>query len=858
MEIKIDPEVEVALALPVNQILTYSLRGVDTGGRSDAHMLGMRVLVPLSGRQATAYIINILREKVACPEGREEKKYKIRSILRFLDKGALFHSNMLPFFKWISDYYHYPLGLVIKSALPGGLTQKTVSVIKRGEAPWDEKKLAGLIQEMPDWLQRVCQLGKLSFAESRSLLKESKNRTLLTKLEELGLVQIGQEQVGDSVREKNEICYHLLGLALDIDSLQAELSPETSQIEEFRQSLLSSITGKMLFSEAKTLYYLSYLAHKNNSTDVPRRDLLRLYPGAAKALVYLEERGLVERFQRRVFRNPFGDTLPFFPRIEELSPEQEEACSEIKKTIEGEIFAPFLLYGITGSGKTEVYLRSAEEAIARGRDVLVLVPEIALATQLEAYFVSRFGDLVVLQHSGLKASEKYDQWSLALSGRAKIVIGARSAIFAPLKNVGLILVDEEHDGGFKQDDSFRYNARDLAVLRAKYHSATVVLGSATPSVTSFYHAKSGKYRLLTMKNRIGSRTLPRVRVIDLNTRDKGKKKKGIFQPPLQTALKEVLAQGKQSILLMNRRGFSAIVLCRDCGEIVSCKRCNVSLTLHRHSKKLVCHYCGFSLPEATVCRSCGGANIVPVGFGTERVEEEVQKLLPEARVARLDSDTAGNREHFLKILQKMRDGQIDVLIGTQMIAKGHHFPGVVLVGVVWADGGMSLPDFRAAEKTYQLISQVTGRAGRGDSPGKVFIQTMRPDHYAIAFARNHDYQAFYEHEISLRQNPLFPPFVRLIAFHIRGENEGQVKNSAGNIANFCRRENRDKKLQVDILGPAPAPIDRIKDSYRWQVLIKGSCYEKLHTLCHRVESAGKELLLAKITMIIDVDPENLM
>jgi primosomal protein N' (replication factor Y) len=421
----------------------------------------------------------------------------------------------------------------------------------------------------------------------------------------------------------------------------------------------------------------------------------------------------------------------------------------------------------------------------------------------------------------------------------------------------LIVVDEEHDAGFKQDDSFRYHGRDLAVLRAKYHEAVVVLGSATPSITSYAHAQRGKYTLLTMKDRVGERCLPVVTIVDLN-KNEAKAIKGIIKQELQDKLTQNLRRGKQSILLLNRRGFSAVVICRDCGTPVQCSHCHVSLTLHKGKNKLICHYCGFTVADKNVCLQCRSTDLVPAGFGTERVEEEVRELFPEARITRLDSDTASDRKKFLAILAQMHEGHIDILIGTQMIAKGHHFPNVTLVGVVWADGGMSMPDFRAAERTFQLITQVIGRAGRGDTPGEVIIQTMRPDHYAIVYSRDHQYGKMFAHEMKLRRHPAFPPYLRLTALRLQGRVEQEVQEAAVRLAGFCRQTVKKEKLKIDTLGPAPAPIDKIKDNYRWQILLKGSDTEQMHGLCTAIKNVQQELVGRHCTLAIDVDPENMM
>ncbi|MGW8194043.1 MAG: replication restart helicase PriA, partial [Desulforhopalus sp.] len=595
----------------------------------------------------------------------------------------------------------------------------------------------------------------------------------------------------------------------------------------------------------------------HNRRTIAAKDIRRRYSRATKALHTLAEKKIIISSQERVYRNPFGRQISKYPRPEKLTGEQRNVVSQLQSAIATKEFKPFLLHGVTGSGKTEVYLRAAEETLTRGRDVLILVPEIALATQLEAQLLSRFGDLVVLMHSALSPRERYDQFSLALSGKAKIVIGARSAVFAPLKDPGLIVVDEEHDSSFKQDDSFRYHGRDLAVLRAKHHDAVVVLGSATPSVISYSHSRNGKYSLLTMNERAGGGDLPTVTIVDLNSK-RCKETKGIIKQELLARLQRNLTNKKQSVLLLNRRGFSAVVLCQSCGTPVQCVHCHVSLTLHKGRGRLICHYCGFSAAQNTVCVQCRSTDLVPVGFGTERLEEEVVGLLPGARVCRLDSDTARDRKKFLSVLSDMHDGKIDILIGTQIIAKGHHFPGVSQVGVVWADAGLSMPDFRAAERTFQLITQVTGRAGRGDTPGEVIIQTMRPDHYALVFAQQHQYQEMYEREIMVRQKPAFPPFVRLVCLRLQGRVESQVQQSANRVARFSRELAGSMPLGVQTLGPAPSPLDKIKDHFRWQIMLKSRSSEQLHILCNAIKAEEKALLITHCTLIIDVDPENML
>ncbi len=835
---------EVAVTAPLEHTLTYSVSAqhedIVTG-----HLVGRRVLVSLGNRKVTGYVVGLQPTPL-------ETAYKIKEILEFLGDAPIFHENLVPFFRWVANYYHYPLGLVMKTALPGGLTQKSQKklVLKTDPA----SLLSFLTDKHPEWITQIAAQGQLGARETTKVLADKSNKKLADKLLKTQMLSLEVTLSKDTVGEKRETCYAFthdhLAPPIDIDA-----SPE--KIKKYRQSISIENSVEVSLSEARALYSLHCLTQEYQGKAVALRDLRSCYTGASKALTNLQAKGLVVATEERVFRTPFGEQLHYYPRPEHLSAQQTEVLSCILPAVRQRSFTPFLLHGITGCGKTEVYLQAAEETLTLGRDVLILVPEIALATQLESHLLSRFGDQVVLLHSGLSGAERFDQFSLALAGKARVVIGARSAIFAPLKDPGLIVVDEEHDASYKQDDSFRYHGRDLAVLRARHHGSVVILGSATPSITSYAHAQSGKYVLLNMTERVGDRSLPVVTLVDLN-RKTAKATKGVIQPELLDKLRRNLKDRRQSILLLNRRGFSAVVLCRDCGTPVQCSHCHVSLTLHKGKDQLVCHYCGFTMPGKTICLQCRSTDLVPAGFGTERVEEEVRELLPEARIVRLDSDTASDRKKFLATLADMHSGKIDILIGTQMIAKGHHFPNVTLVGVVWADGGMSMPDFRAAEKTFQLLTQVTGRAGRGEEPGEVIIQTMRPNHYAIVYARHHEYRKMYDHEMRLRKHPVFPPFVRLTVLRVGGRVETDVQATALTIARFCRKSVEKEKYRIEVLGPAPSPLDKIKDNYRWQVLLKGVDTDELHALCSALGGERKTLLKGDCDLVIDVDPENMM
>lgn len=840
---------EVAVTAPLDHTLTYSLPARYENGDTDSEqrgLIGRRVLVWLGNRRVTGYVVGLQSAMV-------QPAYQVKEILEFSDDSPLFHENLVPFYRWVANYYQYPLGLVMKTALPGGLT--TRSQKKLVLATDAENLTAHLPGKPPAWLEEIVANGELGLRETAKVLADKESKKLVGKLLKSNALSLEIALSKDAVKEKSETCYALTRQDLP-HPLNPELLPEA--IKSYRQDINSELGLSVGIAEARALYTLQQLTQEYHDKAVSLKDLrTHCGGGTSQAMAKLLEKGLVVVSKKRIFRTPFGEQFRYYPRPEKLSEEQNAVLSSILPAIKKAVFTPFLLHGITGCGKTEVYLQAAEASLAEGRDVLILVPEIALATQLEAHLLSRFGDQVVLLHSGLSGAERFDQFSLALTGKARVVIGARSAIFAPLKDPGLIVVDEEHDSSYKQDDSFRYHGRDLAVLRARHHNSVVILGSATPSITSYAHAQSGKYTLLTMTERVGSRSLPAVTLVDLNKKQ-AKDHKKIIQPDLLAKLHENLASGRQSILLLNRRGFSAVVLCRDCGTPVQCSHCHVSLTLHKGKNQLVCHYCGFTMHGQTVCMQCRSTDLVPAGFGTERVEEEVRELLPEARITRLDSDTASDRRKFLATLADMHNGKIDILIGTQMIAKGHHFPNVTLVGVLWADGGMSMPDFRAAEKTFQLLTQVTGRAGRGDEPGEVIIQTMRPNHYAIVYARAHQYGKMFDHEMNLRKHPVFPPFVRLIVLRLQGRVEMDVQGLALLIARFCRKHVEKEKFRIEVLGPAPSPLDKIKDKYRWQVLVKGTDTDELHALCVAVKAERVSMQKRDCDLIIDVDPENMM
>ncbi|MDH3392538.1 MAG: primosomal protein N', partial [Desulfobulbaceae bacterium] len=726
---------EVAVAAPIYQPLTYKLpEHIDPATLAP----GQRLLAPLGNRLVTGYLL--ATTDIAPSTG------KLKSIADLLDPAPLFPAAMIPFFHWLAEYYQHPIGEVIKGALPGGLTTESGRVVTLNEEGRPHlAALTGHDEETPAWLATLLAKGKLPASTVRRIWKKEERR--LKKWQEQGFLNIEPVLRTDTVKTKTELCARLLDPQPDSDKLKV--------------------------SETKTIAILQALP---SGQWHPQRELARDYPSARQGLRSLAEKGIVELADRQVYRDPFGEPAPFFPEPQHLTDEQQAALDHLLPAINAGSFSPFLLHGVTGSGKTEVYLRAAKTVLAQGRSVLVLVPEIALAAQIEGHFVSRFGEQVALLHSGLSAGERYDQWQRLKDGSARIAIGARSAIFAPLPDPGLIIVDEEHDPAYKQEDNLRYNGRDLAILRASQQQAVVILGSATPSVTSFYHANRGKYQLLTLTRRIENRPMPEVEIVDLRGIPTVSGHPPLFTNQLNRAIRQTLADGNQALIFLNRRGYANSMICQDCGHTVQCRNCQVTLTLHKGDRQLVCHYCGYATTSKIICENCQSPKVVGIGFGTERLESEIRELFPAARIARLDRDTTSKRNEFLATLRAVHQGEVDILIGTQMITKGHHFPNVTLVGIVWADAGLGLPDFKAGERTFQLLAQVTGRAGRGDKPGRVIVQTHQPDHYSVITAQGHDYQTLYEQELNLRQQLQYPPFSRLINLQLDGIDEKTVRS----------------------------------------------------------------------------------
>ncbi|GCD83402.1 primosomal protein N' [Parageobacillus thermoglucosidasius] len=565
---------------------------------------------------------------------------------------------------------------------------------------------------------------------------------------------------------------------------------------------------------AKQRQLLTALLSANEA--VPLRSLLEQTGATYASLKSLVAKGLVAEKEIEVYRDPYEDRS--FPTTAPLSltAEQEKALSSVIESVRTNKHEVFLLYGVTGSGKTEVYMQAIEEVLRQGKEAIVLVPEISLTPQMVKRFKGRFGSQVAVLHSGLSIGEKYDEWRKIHRKEVQLVVGARSAIFAPFENLGMIIIDEEHETSYKQEENPRYHARDVAIYRARVHGCPVVLGSATPSLESFARAKKGVYQLLTLQKRVSDNGMPDVHIVDMREELRSGNR-SMFSRALFEKLKDRLHKGEQSVLFLNRRGYSTFVMCRGCGYVIRCPHCDISLTYHRAGQRLKCHYCGYEEPITYHCPSCGNEHIRFFGTGTQKVEEELTKLLPEARVIRMDVDTTSRKGAHERLLAEFGEGKADILLGTQMIAKGLDFPKVTLVGVLAADTTLHLPDFRASEKTFQLLTQVSGRAGRHALPGEVVIQTYTPEHYSIALAAKHDYDAFYQREMVLRKMRGYPPFYYLTLITVSHPEITKAVAVTDKIAAYLRAQLSKEAI---ILGPVASPIARLHDRYRYQCMIK--------------------------------------
>ncbi|HEY0365121.1 MAG TPA: primosomal protein N' [Pyrinomonadaceae bacterium] len=622
------------------------------------------------------------------------------------------------------------------------------------------------------------------------------------------------------------------------------------KLRRFVRLLTNSAEHKLTEGQQRVLSTLE------DSGPTSLQSLLKTADVSASTITSLEKKALVEVYDDAIRRDPLAETFGVTDAEHTLTAAQSSVLTQIEQQMNSGAYSAFLLHGVTGSGKTEIYMRAMNNALSLGRSAMMLVPEIALTPVFSRRLRARFGDQVAIFHSSLQKGERFDEWTRVRNGEARVVIGTRSAVFAPVKNLGLIVVDEEHESSYRQQESPYYNARDVAIVRAQKESATVVLGSATPSLESFHNARKGKYHFVALPERIGARPMAEAKIIDMRTVFALHGKPRVFSDELLEGIRETHERGEQSIILLNRRGYSSFILCRSCGESIQCPNCDVTLTYHRSERVIVCHYCNHREAVPGVCPSCAKKYIYYVGEGTEQLEEMLRLLFPALRVARIDRDTTARRKVFEQSLADFSAGRLDTLVGTQMLAKGHDFPNVTLVGVVSVDAGLALPDFRSAERTFQLITQVAGRAGRGDRPGRVLIQTYHPYHYALQHACAQDYEGFYEEELRYRQNHSYPPFVALATLLVHGPDLGKVRNDSLELRKQLDLVNQERKCRV--LGPAPAPLSRLKGEHRFQLLIKSRSRKDLREIAdaalRKVVESGVNLR----SINLEIDPVSIM
>jgi primosomal protein N' (replication factor Y) len=611
-------------------------------------------------------------------------------------------------------------------------------------------------------------------------------------------------------------------------------SPISLALQQKLQTILS------LFSEVPSL---------------TKQEIIAKVPETAYALKRAVELGFLQVVTKEIFREAAGLKPPENVEPPNLTNDQQEVLRNILPTIGKEKFRSFLLHGVTGSGKTEVYLQLTQAALDQKLGVIILVPEIALTPQLLQRVRSRFGQQVAVLHSSLSQGERMDQWRSLACGERRIVIGARSAIFAPLENLGLIIVDEEHDPSYKQDDRLPYHGRDLAELRAKHSHAILLLGSATPEVSSYYKTSTTELQLLKMPSRIAGMHQPQVQIVDMRNQPKQFGKPTLISQPLLDALKHTLEKSESVILFLNRRGFTPVLMCSRCGATPKCTHCSVTLTYHRQIDSLVCHYCGFQRSRDQHCQGCGEKSWVDLGMGTERLQEEIQTLFPESRVVRMDRDTTRQQSSHTRMIADLQSGKTDVLVGTQMVTKGLDIDRVTLIGVLSADLSLHVPDFRACERTFQLLTQVAGRTGRGKKPGYVYIQTFNPDHYAIRYACGEDYKAFYQHELELRREANYPPFSRLIALRFSALDELQLKQGLADPLTMQFLSLVSKTVQGELIGPVVAPLQRLYGKFRWHALIKHPIQvQQFEVLRQPLLQLQTHLKARQIEMKWDIDP----
>ena len=768
---------------------------------------GMRVIVPFGPRKVQGFVIDIVSES---------EFPKLREIIEPMDIQPILNKELLQLSDWLTEQTLCYKISAFQVMLPPALKAKYEKKIRIKDRQ--------MLHALPPSLQHY--FAKQDTINWEDVLKSGELTHFQKQVEDgiLEVLYIVKERV-----KKKQI--KIIAPSIDMLEKKAELSKRNT----------------------KQIMVIDYFI--SNPKPIERQKILSLLGISSSVIKSLVDKGILYESMQEVYRDPYQDRIFEHTEPLQLTEEQSVAIKPILQTIEEKRHDVFLLYGITGSGKTEVYMQSIQKVLEEGREGIVLVPEISLTPQMVNRFKGRFGDEVAVLHSGLSIGEKYDEWRKIQRKEVRVAVGARSAIFAPFENLGIIIIDEEHETSYKQEDNPRYHARDVAIERARTHNCSVILGSATPSLETFARAKKGVYQLLTLSKRMNDQSLPTVDIVDMRE-ELREGNRTMFSRVLYDKLQDRLMKKEQTVLFLNKRGHSSFVMCRDCGYVIQCPNCDISLTYHRYQQQMKCHYCGYEAVVPTICPECTSEHIRYFGTGTQKVEEELGKIFPEARVIRMDVDTTSRKGSHEKLLTAFEEGKADILLGTQMIAKGLDFPNITLVGVLSADTMLHLPDFRSSEKTFQLLTQVSGRAGRHELAGEVVIQTYSPEHYSIELASQQDFDQFYQKEMMIRKIHQYPPFYYLALITVSHEELMKVVDVTEKIS--VTLSSRLSK-GAHILGPVACPIPRINNKYRYQCIVKYKKEPKLtQTLKMILDHYQQDIHRTGLQISIDKNPYILM
>ena len=808
-------------ATQLDRLFTYTIKE----DFIDIIQEGMRVIIPF-GRGN-----KIIQGLVVSVVDHINAEYKLKEIIDLLDNKPIISKELIELSLWMKEEYLSTYLSAFQPVLPPGDYKKVNSFVKlvgkgTGNHSLEEKTI----------IEYLTQKDTVLLESLKKDLQISNINKYLNKLEDNELIEISID-ISTEIKKKKEKRVRILE-GLDLEDIEKLVNKRYHRQREIAQFLLEK-------------------------KDISLYNLISQLGTTLNTIKNLKDKGVLTIYEREIHREPIKKIIPQYKK-HKLNPIQEEAFNNISKEIDKiEGKDKFLLHGVTGSGKTEIYLQLVEKMLKLGKDSIVLVPEISLTPQTIDRFVGRFGNSVAILHSRLSQGERFDQWRKIKEGKVNIVVGARSAIFAPFANLGLIVIDEEHESTYKSSQNPKYDTIEVASKRTQLESATLVLGTATPSINTYHKAKTGEFELLELRDRIKKRPMPKISLVDMREELKSGNT-SIFSRQLHEEITNTIDNDKQVILFLNRRGFSTFVTCRECGYVATCENCDISMTYYRNINKLRCHYCGMTRDIPLICPVCKSKYIKYFGIGTEKVEELTKELFPSARIVRMDSDTVGDKDSYDRTFEAMKNKEIDILIGTQMISKGLDFTDVNLVGIIAADTTLNLPDYRSPERTFQLITQVAGRSGRGDELGKVILQTYDPGHYSIQYAKNQEYTKFYDAELPLRQEFLYPPFINLINILVFGENQYKVCKLTKNIYNIIIEyiyEFYGKPYINHIIGPNPAPLEKIKNNYRWQIIakIEDNYLKEFKTLLRRIFMDNEfNLDRDRVKFSIDINPNSIL